>query len=98
MATLGVITGNPVYMVIDLFAVGLALWFCLATIDEPSQSEAQKPDFLRTGSLGDDKERPDLTKVDHAERLAKKRAARPPRVAIAVTVAPAKAKNPKMEI
>lgn len=34
MALLGVITGNPAYMAIDLFAVGVALWFCLANVDK----------------------------------------------------------------
>jgi hypothetical protein len=38
MVFLGVMTGDPAYMVVDLVAVGLALWICLASIgDRPTQ-------------------------------------------------------------
>lgn len=76
MATIGVITGNPVYMAIDLLAVGLALWFCLAVIDESSPSQAPKTNSPGWVSLGEP-EKP--AKVDqggmpNVERLAALRA------------------------
>jgi hypothetical protein len=102
MATLGAITGNPVYMAIDLLAVGLALWFCLAASDESSQSQAPEPNSPGWVSLGEANKPTEVSPgyVDHAERLAAIRAARPARRAIAVTVAPAakaRAKAPDVD-
>lgn len=37
MGFLGVITGNPAYILIDLLAVVVACWVCLANIKEPSR-------------------------------------------------------------
>jgi hypothetical protein len=36
MGFLGVITGNPAYILIDLLAVVVACWFCLANMEGPS--------------------------------------------------------------
>lgn len=37
MGSLGVITGNPAYILIDLLAVVVACWICLSNIKKPSR-------------------------------------------------------------
>ena len=63
-------------MAIDLFAVGLSLWFCLATIDEPSKSQAPKSNFPGPVSLGETKKPTEVGQsyITNTERLAAQRA------------------------
>lgn len=52
MACLGVLTGDPAYMVVDLIAVGLALWICLASIGERPNQRADNQHSPTWVSLG----------------------------------------------
>lgn len=52
MACLGVLTGDPAYMVVDLIAVGLALWICLASISERPNQRADNQHSPTWVSLG----------------------------------------------
>ena len=54
MASLGLLTGNPAYIVLDLIAVGLALWICLASIGERPNQQAVNQHSPTWVSLGGD--------------------------------------------